>query len=414
MGAGTTAGNASQLMSVTGTIGGGSESASFTYDLVWRLTTSNQTSNGQNAQRRFAYDRWGNRTAVYDPGNHDIQIQAVTLEQSGGAPTNRITSVTGISTVNYSYDASGNMTSDGLHSYTYDSEDRLVSVDSGATAQYSYDHQNRRYKKTIGSTVTHYVWENGKVLGEYNGSTGTLQVNYWYAGKRMFKKTGVTTQVFLSDRLSIRLALSNIGVVAGRQGHLPFGEDFAESGTQEKHHFTSYERDIEIGTDYAVNRQYSAAVARFHSTDPHKTSELTKSPQSWSRYTYVLSDPVNKTDPLGLLPAPPGDSDCGGDPGDFWDPIVGFLCQGTTDCSFYDRKCKKILKRFPLGHLIAYYCFAAPRVCAAAGDTRYVNCVRLCLQQFDICSRIFDPVFFLQCQSALHAACFELKCILCI
>jgi hypothetical protein len=33
----------------------------------------------------------------------------------------------------------------------------------------------------------------------------------------------------------------------GGQGHLPFGEDFGESGTQQKHHFTSYERDSESG-----------------------------------------------------------------------------------------------------------------------------------------------------------------------
>ena len=39
--------------------------------------------------------------------------------------------------VNHTYDATGNVTNDGVHSYTYDSENRLVSVDSGAT--YAYD-----------------------------------------------------------------------------------------------------------------------------------------------------------------------------------------------------------------------------------------------------------------------------------
>ena len=68
---------------------------------------------------------------------------------------------------------------------------------------------------------------------------------------------------YVSDRLSTRLVLDASGNVIGRQGHLPFGEDFAESGTQEKHHFTSYERDVESGTDYAVNRQYSQSVGRF-------------------------------------------------------------------------------------------------------------------------------------------------------
>ncbi|MEN3333069.1 MAG: hypothetical protein V7641_2434, partial [Blastocatellia bacterium] len=50
MEAGTTAGNAGQLMSISGTINQTSESAAYTYDNVGRLVTSNQTSNGQTAQ----------------------------------------------------------------------------------------------------------------------------------------------------------------------------------------------------------------------------------------------------------------------------------------------------------------------------------------------------------------------------
>ena len=195
LGVGSTAGNAGQLMSVSGSIGGATESASYTYDNYGRLVTSNQTSNGSSAQRRFAYDRWGNRTGVWNATSGGTQIQSVTLQQSGGAPTNRLTSVTNNSTtLNYSYDASGNVTNDGVHTYAYDSENRLVSIDGGA-ASYGYDNQNRRYKKTVGATVTHYVWEGGKVLGEYNGSTGAVQVAYWYVGVRLYKKTGAATQV---------------------------------------------------------------------------------------------------------------------------------------------------------------------------------------------------------------------------
>ncbi len=147
--------------------------------------------------------------------------------------------------------------------------------------------------------MTHYVWEGGKVLGEYNGGTGALQVAYWYVGVRLYKKTGTTTQVFLSDRLSGRLTLSNIGAVVGRQGHLPFGEDFAESGSQQKQHFTSYERDSETGTDYAINRQYAQNMGRFLRTDPESKSCDYKNPQSLNRYAYAKNDPVNRIDPDG-------------------------------------------------------------------------------------------------------------------
>ena len=95
MGAGSTAGNAGQLMAINNnsTINGTTESAAYTYDNVGRLVTSNQTSNSATAQRRFAYDRWGNRTTVWDTTSGGNQLQSITLEQSGGAPTNRIQAV---------------------------------------------------------------------------------------------------------------------------------------------------------------------------------------------------------------------------------------------------------------------------------------------------------------------------------
>jgi RHS repeat-associated protein len=237
--------------------------------------------------------------------------------------------VTSGTTVNYTYDANGNLTNDGVHSYTYDSENRLVSVDTGATASYAYDHQNRRYKKTIGSSVTHYVWEGGHVLGEYNGSNGAMQVQYGYAGSRMIAKSASgTTQCLLSDRLSVRLALSDVGVVAGRQATLPFGEDFAESGTQEKHHFTSYERDAEIVSDHALNRQYLQSLGRFNVVDPIAGT----GPQRLNRYAYSKSDPINLRDPKGqnleLV-------DCYGGY-HFDDDAEEFVFDGTDVCEYQD------------------------------------------------------------------------------
>jgi RHS repeat-associated protein len=295
-GAGSTAGNSGQLMSVSGTINGATESASYTYDLIGRLATSTQISNGASAQRRFAYDRWGNRTGVWNATSGGTQIQSVTLQQSGGLPTNRIATV---GSTSYSYDSAGNVTNDGVHSYTYDAENRVVSVDSGA-ATYSYDERNWRVKKTVGSSVTHYIWEGGQVLAEHNGSTGAVIVDYIYAGGRMIAKEDAgARRYFLSDRLSVRVSLDTGGNVVGRQGHLPFGEDFAESGTQQKQHLTSYERDAESGLDYAVNRYHSSNAGRFSSVDP--VTGGIASPQSLNRYSYVQNDPVNLVDPDGRL-----------------------------------------------------------------------------------------------------------------
>jgi RHS repeat-associated protein len=349
-GAGTTAGNSGQLMSIVGTLGGSDESALYNYDGVGRLVSSSQTSNGQSAERRFAYDRWGNRTGVWDAMSGGNQIQSMTLEQLGGAPTNRIASVTDAGgTANYAYDAAGNVTNDGQHSYTYDGENRLVAVDGGATGQYSYDHQNRRYKKVVGSAVTDYVWEGSRVLAEHNASTGGVIADYVYRGGLMVAKVeGGATSYFLRDQLSVRLVLDASGNIVGRQGHLPFGEDFAESGSQEKHHFTSYERDAESGLDYAINRGYSPASGRFLSADAYRESSYMLDPQSWNRYSYTRNNPINSVDTVGLEDKPIRLSVTACASGGYPDPVTG-------ECPFND-------PFFKVGSFLDASGFADPRL----------------------------------------------------
>jgi RHS repeat-associated protein len=306
MGAGTTAGNAGQLMSITNSsIGGTTESAAYTYDLQGRLATSNQTTNSASAQRRFSYDRWGNRTAVWDAVTGGNQIQSVTLalDQPGGVPTNRIQSATtnGVQK-SYTYDAAGNVTNDGTHSYTYNAENQVAAMDWGQSNghAYAFDPQNRRIKKFSPSGWTHSVWEGQQVIAEYN-HTGAAEAIYYYFGSRLVRREKVgQVRSFLSDKLSLRVMLDGSSNVVGRQGHLPYGEELGTSGEMDKHRFTSYERDSESGMDYALNRSYSPAAGRFAQTDPYGPSAGVGEPQSWNRYTYVYNNPINATDRNGL------------------------------------------------------------------------------------------------------------------
>jgi RHS repeat-associated protein len=202
----------------------------------------------------------------------------------------------------YVYDANGNLTNDGAHTYTLDAENRIVSVDSGTTATYAYDHQNRRIKSVVGGTTRHYVWEGNQCIAEHNGSSGAVMIDYIFAGSRMIaREDGVYRLFFLSDKLSARAAIiDNNGSIVGRQATLPYGEELNLSGQTDAHLFTSYRRDSETNTDYAVNRQYHQGVGRFNRVDPVEGSIA--NPQSLNRYTYVQNDPVNMTDPDGLIP----------------------------------------------------------------------------------------------------------------
>jgi hypothetical protein len=94
MEAGSTPDNAGQLISISGTINQNTESAAYSYDDPGRLFTSNQTSNKLSAKWRLAYDRSGNRTEMWSAVSSGTHIQSITLQQSGGAPTNQIQSVT--------------------------------------------------------------------------------------------------------------------------------------------------------------------------------------------------------------------------------------------------------------------------------------------------------------------------------
>ena len=50
------------------------------------------------------------------------------------------------------------MTNDGVHSYTYDAEGNIVTVDNGSTATYVYDALNHRVRTVVGSAQTEFVF----------------------------------------------------------------------------------------------------------------------------------------------------------------------------------------------------------------------------------------------------------------
>jgi RHS repeat-associated protein len=64
--------------------------------------------------------------------------------------------------------------------------------------------------------------------------------------------------------------------------------------------FAGYERDNETGLDYAQNRYLSSPQGRFTSPDPTLLSVNGTNPQTWNRYAYVLNNPLQYIDPLGL------------------------------------------------------------------------------------------------------------------
>ncbi|MGH9554494.1 MAG: RHS repeat domain-containing protein [Terriglobales bacterium] len=278
-----------QITAITDNVDAG-RTVNYTYDALHRLSTALTTGSGSYPQwgLSWTYDRYGNRTN-----------QTVT---AGSAPTNSLaisTTTNRITTAGYIYDANGNMTQEGSASYQYkyDAENRLVTFNTTA-ATYTYVGA-ARVKKVAGSTTTVYLFSGSKVIAEYVNAA--LSKEYVYSGSSLLATVAVggATTYHHPDHLSTRVETDATGVVSRTFGQFPFGEVWYETGTASKWKFTSYERDLESGLDYAMFRYDSTRVGRFTSPDPLAGS--IGNPQSLNRYVYVGNDPVNFTDSLGLV-----------------------------------------------------------------------------------------------------------------
>src|SRR5579859_5912443 len=193
------------------------------------------------------------------------------------------------------YDANGNMLSVPGVSYgqvSYDVENRLVSVPTGATPeQYAYTPVNKRIwrRKPDGTEELYFYGIGGRKLGTYTPfiySGGSFVINNLdtnlYFGSRTIVSRGVTVQ---PDRLGSNRA--------GGSRYFPYGEE-QQVTAQDRDKFATYYRDSTTGLDYAQNRYYASTLGRFLSPDPYRASAGRADPGSWNRYAYTQGDPVNR------------------------------------------------------------------------------------------------------------------------
>jgi RHS repeat-associated protein len=250
----------------------------------------------------FSYDRYGNRltqNVIAGSAYADTQTYG-TSYPNNGAYTNRPDG--------HSYDASGNMLGDGVNTLTYDAAGKLItaSVSGTGVGAYGYDGRGLRVQKcvpncTSPTTKTIYIFAGSKVIAEYDnpsGSTPSPTREYIYSGKKLVAKiTSSATNYFLRDHLSNRVITDSSGSVIEQLGHYPYGEPWYDTGS-EKWKFSTHEHDSETSNEYAMARYLVSRLGRFSSPDLH--SGRRANPQSLNRYAYVLDDPINLLDPLGL------------------------------------------------------------------------------------------------------------------
>jgi len=132
----------------------------FDYDNLDRLTSYEQNATDF---QNFVYDANGNRLNQNQENN---STSIFTYALNSNILNSMVESNTTESkTINYEYDATGNIIKDDKHTYTYDSRNRLTAIDSNVTYQYNYD--NKRVSKTVNGVKTYFIYNGHMLVGEY-------------------------------------------------------------------------------------------------------------------------------------------------------------------------------------------------------------------------------------------------------
>ena len=321
----------------------------YAYDAANRLL-SQQSAVGN---RQYTYDSLGNRKSMADPaGTHAYTYDPLSQVTNVDYPTgfafadttftldavgNRTQVVAGSATAytannlnqysavggsSLTYDPNGNLTSDGTRTYSYDSENRLLTatvIASGSEAIYTYDPFGRRLTKTINGVTSRFLYDGDQILAETDAAGNTTAKYVYGSGidEPVRMDRGGVVSYYQADGLGSTVALTNSsGAVVERYAYDVYGQpritDAAGnprtvSALGNRFLFTGREYDSESGLYHYRARAYSPSLGRFLQWDPlGEGVEI-------NLYAYVDNNPLSFVDPFGF--------EKGGGPGGPHDPF---------------------------------------------------------------------------------------------
>jgi RHS repeat-associated protein len=277
---------------VSATLPGGI-AAAYAWDAASQLTGITY-SNGSTTlgDLTYGYDLAGRVSARGGSLFQSVLPAAVTSAAYDLA--NRLTARTAAGvTASPTWDTNGNLTSDGVRTYSWDARNRL-SVITGV-ANFGYDSFNRRQTETRGGTSTSFLYDDWDVAQEQQGgSTPSADLLLGLGLDERFTRNGST---ILTDALGSTVALASTGTIQTSYGYDPYGA-VQVSGTASDNgfQFTGREND-NTSLLYYRNRYYNPTWSRFISEDP-----IGLNGGDINLYRYVSDNPLLYRDPLGLAP----------------------------------------------------------------------------------------------------------------
>ncbi len=289
---------------------GTTTTTTYTYDPLYRLTGANDTS-GQSYG--YSYDAAGNRLAYWLNGT---QVATYTYNAANWLTT--VGSATGVTS--YQYDNNGNLLDDGYASYTYDSADRLSRMTVGTSnVDYLYNGDGVRIAEIEDGLRTDFVQDvvsplSQVLTAEQGGTTAKYLRGLGLIGEHR-SGSGVLTndrwQFFLPDALgSVRQTADLAGKVNLTRRYDPFGGVESQYGLSQTRYGFAGEEQNQEGHLFLRARTYNPATGRFLQQD--KVRGTANDPRTLHRYTYAFANPVNYTDPSGLMPATGSSAGSGG------------------------------------------------------------------------------------------------------
>lgn len=306
------------------------QTCNYTYDDMARIKSANC---GTIWNETFAFDVFGNIGKTGISGATDFCPNS-SPPACYNTATNRITTV---GSQTFAYDSNGNLTSTGTgtgtSAYTWDAEGHMkTDSPSGLTSvTLTYDALGRMVEQARGTSYTQIVYGPlGNKLALMTGQTLTKAFVPLSGGATaVYGSGGTLTYYRHSDwQGSSRFASTPTTRTKYFSGaYAPYGENYAESGTTDRN-FTGQNQDTTADLYDFMFREHNYTHGRWLSPDP--LAGDISNPQSLNRYAYVVNNPTNFTDPLGLIWGPPVEPpDC--DP--FWgcpppcDPFSDFGCE---------------------------------------------------------------------------------------
>lgn len=253
----------------------------------------------------------------------------------GGSDTLARTAIIRRADQAFAHDDAGNLTSDGLWDYKWDAENRLVAMETTATAvaqgignqklSFRYDHLGRRIQKrsqniTAGTDVyRRYLYDGWNLVAEFAAtatSCGTLVRSYSWgldiAGS-FSSSGGVGALLQIADNLAGTIGLAardgngnvvalinpdpNSAPLAAAYEYSPFGEILRAEGPMaaaNPFRFSSKFTDDESGLVYYGHRYYQPDLGRFINRDPIDEEG------GMNLYAFAGNNGVSRWDVLGL------------------------------------------------------------------------------------------------------------------